>query len=83
MRLRSGELIHLDIAWPEIRLAVEPGHTWWHGGNVRMSADYARDRACAEVGWQVMRFDEAMRDDLIASAQQIKNTYERRHASPS
>jgi hypothetical protein len=79
--LRSGELVHLDFAWPEVRLAVEPGHTWWHGGNARMSADYARDRACGEVGWQVMRFDEAMRDDLVAGGQQIKNTYEQRRAS--
>ncbi len=46
-----------------------------------MSADQARDRACGEVGWQVMRFDEAMRGDLVASGQQIKNTYERRRAS--
>jgi very-short-patch-repair endonuclease len=79
--LLSGELIHLDFAWPEVRLAVEPGHTWWHGGNMRMSADQARDRACGEVGWQVMRFDEAMRGDVVASGQQIKNTYERRRAS--
>jgi hypothetical protein len=79
--LLSGELIHLDFAWPEVGLAVEPGHTWWHGGDMRMSADYARDRACGEVGWQVMRFDQAMRDDLVASGKQIRNTYDERRAS--
>ena len=35
--LLTGELIHLDIAWPEVRLAVEPGHSWWHGGDTRMA----------------------------------------------
>ena len=76
--LLSGELIHLDIAWPEVTLAVEPGHSWWHGGDLRMSADYARDRACGEVGWHVIRFDEPMRDDLVRAGRQIRNTYDLR-----
>ena len=33
--LPNGETIHLDLAWPEVRLAVEPGHSWWHGGDLR------------------------------------------------
>jgi very-short-patch-repair endonuclease len=81
IQLTSGERIHLDLAWPHIQLAVEPGHTWWHGGDLRMRADAARDRACGEVGWQVIRFDQAMRDDLVGSGLQIKRTYERRRAA--
>jgi Transcriptional regulator, AbiEi antitoxin len=78
LRLLTGELIHLDIAWPDVRLAIEPGHSWWHGGDSRMAADYARDRACGEVGWHVARFDQSMRDDLRASGQQIRRLYEAR-----
>jgi hypothetical protein len=81
LQLPSGELIHLDLAWPDIQLAIEPGHTWWHGGDLRMRGDSARDRACGEVGWQVMRFDQAMREDLVGSGLQIKSTYERRRAT--
>jgi len=33
--LRDGSVIHLDLAWPDIRLGLEPGHSWWHGGDVR------------------------------------------------
>jgi hypothetical protein len=62
--LPSGETIHLDLAWPAIRLAVEPGHSWWHGGDLRMRKDAARDRACSAVGWQVVRYDEQARRDL-------------------
>ena len=51
--LATGETIHLDIAWPAIRLAVEPGHSWWHGGELRQLRDEARDRACGVVGWHV------------------------------
>jgi hypothetical protein len=59
--LATGELIHLDLAWIDVRLAVEPGHSWWHGGDVRQRRDQARDRACAVVGWHVARYDETAR----------------------
>ncbi len=38
LRLATGELIHLDLAWPDARLAVEPGHSWWHGGDLRTAS---------------------------------------------
>ena len=72
LTLLTGELIHLDIAWPSVCFAVEPGHSWWHGGDLRMAADYERDRACGEVGWHVVRFDQSMRQDLRASGQQLR-----------
>ena len=57
----SGETVHLDIAWPAVRLALEPGHSWWHGGDLGQRRDQARDRACGAVGWLVLRFDEPRR----------------------
>lgn len=76
--LTSGETIHLDVAWPDVRLAIEPGHTWWHGGDVRMRNDSARDRACAEVGWHVVRYDETARDDPAATAKEVSALYRQR-----
>ncbi len=58
LTLRDRGTIHLDLAWPDVRLALEPGHSWWHGGDLRQRADQARDRACDEVGWRVIRYDE-------------------------
>lgn len=78
--LPSGELIHLDIAWPAIRLAVEPGSSWFHGGDLRQRRDQGRDRACAELGWLIIRFDETMRDDLNAAAVQVARVHARRTA---
>jgi hypothetical protein len=75
--LLSGELIHLDLAWPSIRLAVEPGHSWWHGGDLGQRRDQARDRACNAVGWQVERYDEAARRDP-ATAHELRAIYRRR-----
>jgi hypothetical protein len=76
--LATGELIHLDLAWPDARLAVEPGHSWWHGGDLRQRLDQARDRACNVVGWQVERYDEAAQDDPWATAQELLAIYRRR-----
>jgi hypothetical protein len=76
--LLSGEVVHLDIAWPDVMLAVEPGHSWWHGGDLKTRADYARDRACGQVGWHVMRYDESARHVLAALGQEVRTTYEQR-----
>ena len=35
--------------------AVEPGHSWWHGGDLGDASDQARDRACDEIGWRIIR----------------------------
>jgi hypothetical protein len=78
VRLMSGEVVHIDVAWPDVRLGIEPGHSWWHGGDLKQRADQDRDRACGEVGWDIKRFDESMRDDVMAAARQIKNLYNQR-----
>ena len=80
LTLPSGETIHLDLAWPDVRLAIEPGHAWWHGGDLRQRADQARDRACALVGWHVHRYDESATTDRAATAREILALYERRAA---
>jgi hypothetical protein len=81
LRLLSGELIHLDLAWPEVKLAVEPGHSWWHGGDLGVRRDIARDRACGEVGWYVARYDESARRDLAAVGRELLNTYRERRSA--
>jgi very-short-patch-repair endonuclease len=55
LRLRNGHKIHPDLAWPEIRLAIEVDHVEWHGGIVAIMNDHARDRQVALLGWSVER----------------------------
>ena len=76
--LATGELIHLDLAWIDVRLAVEPGHSWWHGGDLRQRLDQDRDRACAVVGWHVVRYDETSAQDPAATARELLAVYRRR-----
>ena len=81
LMLRTGEMIHIDLAWPRVRLGVEPGHSWWHGGDLKQRADQARDRACDEIGWRIVRTDESVRDDLVAFAAQLRVIYDERRGS--
>jgi very-short-patch-repair endonuclease len=76
LELLSGEVIHLDIAWPEVKLAVEPGAATFHSGALAVRRDQARDRACVELGWQVVRFDEEIRADFTAAARQVRRIYQ-------
>ena len=73
--LDTGEVIHLDIAWPDRLLAVEPGAARWHGGALEQRRDQARDRACGEQGWHVIRFDESVSEDPMAAARQVQRIY--------
>ena len=68
------------MAWPDVRLAIEPGHSWWHGGDLRQRADQARDRACAVVGWHVHRYDEAASRDPVATSRELLALYRQRAA---
>jgi hypothetical protein len=77
LRLADGELIHLDLAWPAVRLAIEPGHSRWH---LEVHKDNARDRACSAVGWQVSRYDQSARRDKRGTALEILAIYRRRLA---
>lgn len=76
--LLDGETIHLDIAWPDIRFAIEPGASWWHGGDARMRRDHLRDLSCGEVGWMVLRVDETMAANPDSLARRIRRAYHAR-----
>jgi very-short-patch-repair endonuclease len=45
-----------DVAWPDVRVAVEWDSRRWHGALQRMAYDRRRDRAAAINGWVVIRF---------------------------
>lgn len=75
LTLPGGETIHLDIAWPRIRLAVEPGSSWFHGGDDGQARDHDRDLACNELGWMVIRLDEAFRLDPAGAAARVERAY--------
>jgi very-short-patch-repair endonuclease len=53
--LPSGP-VHLDAAWPDVKLAIELDGAAFHGSNEARERDLARDAALAALGWLVIRF---------------------------
>lgn len=78
LTLVDGRTIRLDLAWPDTRFAIEPGHSWWHGGDLAQRADQERDRQCAIVGWQVVRYDESVWTRRDATVGEIASMYRSR-----
>lgn len=77
--LASGRTIHLDLAWPEIRFSVEPGHSWFHGGDDGQRRDQRRDRQLAQVGWLNFRFDETVQRHHDEVMRELRAAYWLRH----
>jgi hypothetical protein len=79
--LPGGIPRHLDLAWAHIKLALEPGHTISHHGELAVVRDAELDHLCGEIGWYVMRFTEEARRNLAAVASAIKTVYRARSAA--
>ncbi len=78
--LPSGQQIRVDMAWPDLRLCVEPGHSWWHGGDDAMRRDNARVLGALAIGWETIPLDESLRRDPRQAAELIRRAYEQRAA---
>ena len=48
--------LHVDAAWPEVKLAVEFDGAAFHSGRDDWQRDLRRDAALAAAGWVVLRF---------------------------
>lgn len=58
IKLGTG-VVHLDRAWPEVKLAVELDGAKHHTSPADRRRDLARDSALAALGWVVLRFTYA------------------------
>ena len=82
LELSSGVRIHVDIAWPDARLCVEPGHSWWHGGNESLRRDHERSLEALAIGWETITLDESLRRDPRQAARMIRRAFEDRTELP-
>ena len=53
--LVNGRRRVLDVAWPDLKLAVELDGAAYHGSQAARERDVASDAALAALGWQVIR----------------------------
>ena len=55
--------IRFDFAWPDLLVALEVDHSFWHAGRSESGSDKARDRRVAALGWTTLRLTE---DDVFS-----------------
>ena len=80
--LPSGRTVHLDLAWPTIRLAFEVDHVTWHGGRLESTRDKWRDRQIRLLGWEVDRVTDAdIRDRRAATVRDLATLHRHRAAA--
>jgi very-short-patch-repair endonuclease len=76
VRLRTGRRVHPDLAWPDLRFAVEVDHRTWHASGAAVAYDKHRDRQLRLVGWSVERVtDDDVRERLATTADEIRQLY--------
>jgi hypothetical protein len=81
--LPDGVTIHIDIAWPDIHLGLEPGHSIFHLGEKNEVRDASRYLRCNEIGWLIVPLLETFKDDLPGVARQIRQVYGTRRVPPT
>ena len=82
LRLADGSIIRFDFAWPEIQVALEVDHSFWHSGSGESTKDKNRDRKAAALGWLTVRMtDDDVRFDMNAAMTEISTIIDRRRRS--
>lgn len=51
----DGRRLHLDIAWPDLRVAVECDGFGFHASPAALQRDQQRHNALVRAGWRVLR----------------------------
>ena len=70
IRLRDGRILHPDLAYPDVKVAIEADGFRDHGRKVVWKNDKARDNALQGLGWIVLRFgwdDVVGRPDYVVA----------------
>jgi very-short-patch-repair endonuclease len=77
--------LHVDAAWPEVKLAVEFDGASYHANPDDWQRDLRRDAALAALGWLVLRFSYVdMTERPAFCGGQVAAAYrQRRHAVPA
>ena len=77
--LPNGKDVHPDLAWPDLRLAIEVDHVTWHGGRLDSTYDKWRDRQLRLLGWEVDRVtDEDIRRRRATTVREVAALHRRR-----
>ncbi len=58
VELGDGSRVQIDIAWPELMVALEVDHPFWHDREEEAARDKRRDMKLAALGWLPQRLSK-------------------------
>jgi hypothetical protein len=58
-----GKRYRIDLAYPDLKIAIELLGWEWHGGRAAFDADHARANDLVSIGYRLLQFTSAMSDD--------------------
>jgi hypothetical protein len=56
--LHDGSHVQIDLAWPELMVALEVDHPFWHDREAESARDKRRDLKLAALGWLPQRLSQ-------------------------
>lgn len=81
LRLPSGRSVRVDLAIPELKLAVEVDHPMWHASPEALQRDHSRDNELSLLAWEHLRFTTDDVTDRLSSCVAIVREIRRRLAA--
>jgi hypothetical protein len=62
----NGQKRRLDLAYPDLRIAIELNGWTWHGGRESFDADHARANELVAIDWRLLQFTSETSDaDMV------------------
>lgn len=62
----NGQRRRIDLAYPELKIAIELLGWEWHGGRAAFDADHARSNELVSVGYRLLQFtSETSDEDMV------------------
>lgn len=69
----GGKRRRIDLAYPDLKIAIELAGWTWHGGRAAFDADHARRNELVADGWRALEFTSAHAvDDLVRLVTQTR-----------
>jgi len=65
--------VRFDFAYPDLKIALEADSWTWHRTKSAFIRDRDRDSACAELGWQVLRYAHGSNPEVFV--QGLRSVY--------
>ena len=70
----NGQRRRIDLAYPDLKIAIELLGWEWHGGRAAFDADHARSNELVSVGYRLLQFtSETSNEDMVRFVRETRS----------